>query len=167
MGIQEITKKYPSTFKLMQSINWIFFIVAVLTLVSCNKNILRVQSDYISVENLASFHIGTPDPRMINPSVGQRLSLSWYFPQSYYYSHEIKIRLKLHFGNHTLDELWISPEKAYGIYVLNLINQDFFEKKGILTYKAEVFSNDVVVEEWVHQLWVELISFDSKEILID
>jgi len=136
-------------------------LLCLLFLTGCNKNLLRLQVDYISKESLASYHVGTPDPRLIYPPVGQRMILSWIFPKSFFESQDLTIKLTMHFGDHSIEELNISPKKAYGIYVYCLLNDKYYDKGGFLTYKAEVCCNGKIIEEWHHHLWTELISFDE------
>ena len=50
--------------------------------------------------------------------------------------------------------------KSHGLYLFTLINEDYFEKGGILTYKAELIKGDQILDEWYHQLWTDLILID-------
>lgn len=127
----------------------------------CFQRHLRIQVDYLSRESLASFHVGTPDPRLLYPPVGQRLILTWTFPKKYANYGDHSIRLTLHFGNYTEEQLWIYPKEAYGVYCYCLANQHYFDKKGLLAYKAELFVDGCLIEEWNHQLWARLITFDN------
>lgn len=141
----------------------LLFLCALL-LTGCLKRHLRIQVDYLSRESLASYHVGTPDPRLLYPPVGQRLILTWTFPRKYaecnYTNHAI--RLTLHFGNYTEEQVWIHPKNSYGVYCYCLSNQRYFDKEGILAYKAELYVDNRLVEEWNHQLWTKFILFDNE-----
>ncbi|MEC7839160.1 MAG: hypothetical protein VX777_03875 [Chlamydiota bacterium] len=140
--------------------NLILFSLLILT--SCNKNLLRVQVDYISKESLASYHVGTPDPRLIYPPVGQRMIISWLIPKQHFDTNDITIKVTMHFGDHSIDTLNITPKNAMGMYVYCLLNDRYYDKCGFLTYKAEVCCNGMVIEKWQHHLWTELITFDEN-----
>lgn len=135
-----------------------FFLFSLILFSSCNNNLVRVQVDNISKEFLASYHVGTPDPRLLNPPIGQRLTLSWYFPFKVFEHSNIKIKIYLHFGDHTMEEIEFFPKRNSGFYLYSLINNRYYEKKGLLTYKVEVFQDEIIIKECRHQLWVELIS---------
>lgn len=127
---------------------------------SCNRQFLRVQVDYLSRESLASYHVGTPDHRLKAPPVGQRMIVAWYFPGRYFKNNEITFKIKLHFGNHTEEIFCIKPMKNSGFYNYFLLNEDFFTKNGLLSYKVEAYAGSCLIKEWKHQLWVELIQLD-------
>jgi hypothetical protein len=130
---------------------------------SCQQKILRMQVDNISRENLASYQVGTPDPRLIYPSVGQRMIISWYIPKEEFNTNDISIKISIVYGNHTKEELWYKPQQACGMYVRALLNEQYFEKCGILTYKSEMYACDQPIKYWKHHLWTELISFDPLD----
>lgn len=137
----------------------LFFLIP-LACLSCSREYLRVQVDYISKQNLASYHVCTPDPRLINPPQGQRMLISWYLDREKL-SHNINIKVTLRYGNQTEEEFWIYPKKQYGFYTLCLLNREYYEKGGIITYKAEMFIDHCLVKEWRHQLWTKLITFEN------
>lgn len=137
-------------------------LLCTLLLSGCWNQHLRIQVDYLSRESLASFHVATPDPRLLYPPVGQRLILTWQFPKKYAPFSNHLIRLTIHFGDYTEEQYMISPKEAYGVYCYCLANQRYFDKRGILAYRAELFVDDCLVEERNHQLWTKLILFDNE-----
>lgn len=50
----------------------------------------------------------------------------------------------------------------YGYHVFSILNEDYFSKNGILTYKVDLIGNGVILDQWRHQLWAELITFDDQ-----
>lgn len=145
----------------MQPIRFLISLCLLLLFSSCSYETLRVQVDYISRENLASFHVGTPDPRLLYPPQGQRLILTWYIPY-HKIQRNIAIKLNIRYGNHTEEVKWIYPKKAYGFHIYCLQNRDYYSKCGILTYKAEMYIDHCLTKEWRHQLWTQLITFKSE-----
>lgn len=121
---------------------------------SCSAKYLTVYTDYLSHENLASSHIGSPDPQLNHPPVGQRLILSWSVPKRY---RNLHLEITLRFRTREEYSMSIPLKNVSGDYIYSLINEDYFQKRGILTYKVDLFSENSLLEEWKHQLWTELI----------
>lgn len=140
-------------------------LLALFLLSSCSKKILRLQMDYVSRENLASYHVGTPDRQLICPPVGQRMLISWYIPQKEFIPNETQIKVSLVYGNHTEEEFWITPKNFCSMYVHYLLNENYFEKCGILTYRAKMYQCGQLVKCWKHHLWTEIISFEEEKIV--
>ncbi len=139
-----------------------YLILAALLLTGCGGKILMVQTDYLSHENLASFHVGTPDPRLRNPPLGQRLIVNWSIPhwnQLTPYTLTVKIRFK----NGTSTEENLEIHKSKGTYVFSLLNEEYFAREGFKTYIATIKSDGAVLEEWRHQLWANLIEITEDE----
>lgn len=138
------------------------FILLVLAFVAtgCVKHHIRLQTDYLSRENLASYHVGTPDPLLYCPPIGQRLIMSWSVPYGWIHELDLKIQLRMIFRDHTEECVEITLARAYGLFTYCLVNDDYFEKGGILTYQATLIKGDEVIDEWRHQLWTELITIE-------
>lgn len=135
---------------------------AALLLVGCTQNKLTVFTEYLSIESLPSYHIGTPDPRLYNPDVGERLHIQWSLPPQEY-TGSLKLKLSLHFGDRTEKVHWADLSSPSGTYIYTLINQDYWDKKGIFTYKVELFQDDsgecgkCAIQTWTHMLYAERI----------
>jgi hypothetical protein len=127
------------------------------------RQILTVQTEYLSHENLASYHVRTPDPLLWNPPIGQRLLVSWQLPPSIKCTEDLALNIQLHFHNHTTKTEIVPVRRNTGTYVYALLNADYSEKKGILTYKVQLTLADQILEEWRHQLWVELITLNEDK----
>ncbi len=139
---------------------YFLFLSPLLMTTGCMKHHLHLQTDYLSRENLASYHVGTPDPLLYCPPIGQRLIMSWSVPREWLREEELKVALHLIYRNHTQEYKEIFLIKSHGLYLFTLINEDYFEKGGILTYKAELIKGDQILDEWCHQLWTDLILID-------
>lgn len=71
--------------------------------------------------------------------------------------------LHLLFKNHTQEEMIYPIEDRYGMEVFSLLNEQYRDKSGLLTYHAEIRTkNGKVYQEWTHQLWVHLITFEEN-----
>ncbi len=122
-----------------------------------------MQVDNISRENLASYHVGTPDPRLIHSPLGQRMIVCWYLPKQDFNLQDFSIKISIIYGNHTQEDIWYKPRQYCGMYVRALLNEQYFEKCGILTYKSEMYACDQLIKCWKHHLWTELITFDNLD----
>lgn len=129
----------------------------------CSLHPLTVQTQYLSHENLASYYVGTPDPHLDHPAIGERLLVQWCLSKCTFEGQELTLRLKIRFHNHKEDEITIPIEKKSGYYLYDLTNEEFCETGGILTYLAEIRNGNCVVESWKHPLWAPLISFDKNK----
>lgn len=134
-----------------------------LFLCACCKGFLTVQTDYITVRDLASYFVNTPDPRQNCPSVGQRLIVSWSLPKYFLCYENLRLEITIRFKNHEEVLEVIHLSKNRGTYVFTLLNEDYFSKEGILTYKVDLLGKDLVLEEWRHQIWTDLILLQDGE----
>ncbi len=132
-------------------------------LFGCSRERLNVYTDYLSYKNLASYRVGTPDPLQNNPPTGQRLILSWNLTKNMLEKENLHLELTVRFRNGEQISENISIFRRSGSYYYYLINDEFFEKKGILTYKVDLIGDGEVIDKWRHQLWTEMIIFDEEE----
>jgi hypothetical protein len=123
----------------------------------CNRDRLSIYTEYINPADLASSFVQTPNPCQNDPTLGQRLILSWLFPKEYIRMNDLHIDLTIRLRNREEIKKKIPIKHSSGTYTYSLIDEDFFEKKGILTYKADVVGNCQILDTWRHQLWTELI----------
>lgn len=126
---------------------------------SCNAPRLAIHTDFVGIESLASFYVGSPDPQLTCPDYGERLHIAWNVPCSAHLAIHARIRFK------NLTEIeWTFPlEKPRGRSTYILLNEDYDRSGGILTYKVtlvnETNEGQIIVEEQHHALWTELILF--------
>lgn len=98
------------------------------------------------------------------PPHGQKIVLQWAVPPDLLEQNP-QIVFHVIYRNHT-EKTFVYPiESRLGYEVYSLLNHDFDETGGIMTYAAEITTQDEeVYREWKHQLWVNLITLDeSKE----
>jgi len=138
---------------------WLIISLGCAALVGCTADKLNVYTEYYSFEDLASYHVETPDPILHDPPVGQRLVVSWSLPSDYLLCEDLHILVHIRFCNKEEVIKKICIEENTGIHTFCLTNESYFEKGGILTYKVELYGNHILLDEWCHQLWVDLITF--------
>lgn len=129
---------------------------------SCQTRILTVQTEYLSHENLASFHVGTPDPRLANPPLGQKLIVSWSIPH-YCGEETYDLFVKIRFKDGTLVEETRAIYKPTGTFVYPLLNEEYFARGGFKTYVAGIGRDGEIIEEWRHQLWANVIEIPEND----
>jgi hypothetical protein len=135
----------------------LFFLCALAFLASCSKYTLSVRQQKVDPSYLASAHVGTPDPRRKNPPVGQKLIVKWRVPVDLL-DEKPYVALYLLYKDYSEGKVCFPIEDRSGYAVYSLLNPEFEEKRGILTYRAEVVTeNGTIYNEWKHQLWVNLI----------
>jgi hypothetical protein len=132
-----------------------------LMLLSCNRSLIIVQTEYLSHKNLASYHVGTPDPMLFDPPIGQRLTISWNIPKHYLTYDDLHIKTTVRLRNHQEVVEKFRIDKPVSNWVYALMNKDYCESGGILTYKVELFGCNEVIDAWYHQLWTDLIQFEK------
>ena len=54
-------------------------------------------------------------------------------------------------------------KRSFGTTLYRLLNEEYCESGGFLTYKVQLFAGGCIHEEWRHQLWAELITIDIND----
>lgn len=124
---------------------------------SCTSNHLAVYTDYLSNETLASYVVETPDPCLNHPNIGQRVIIIWTLKKCHLSYQDLHLKIFIRFRNKKEIVLLHPIRHAKGTYVYTLLNQEYIDNGGILTYKVELMGNDNIIEEWRHQMWTNLI----------
>lgn len=137
-------------------------IVIAMSLTSCLKKQLVVQTRYFSHEDLASFYVNTPDPLQNDPPFGQSLLIFWQLDRDTCRFKDIEITYRIRFRNKTEIQESFKVNKLSGFYTYSIFNEDYFNSGGILTYIVDLKADGEIVEEWRQQLWKELIIFEDK-----
>lgn len=128
-----------------------------LLLTSCTFHRLQVQTQYLSHEDLASYHVQTPDPHIECPLIGQRLLIQWGLPACYLAYEDLKLTLKVRLRNRHEHVRSLVLKETKGTYLYRVINNVYRSSGGIATYKVEITGGGQVLETWKHPLWVDLI----------
>ncbi|MDJ0651744.1 MAG: hypothetical protein QNJ27_01870 [Simkaniaceae bacterium] len=104
--------------------------------------------------------MGSPDPLQKNPPKGQELIVQWRLPRNFFHK-QMTLVLDLLYKNYTRETLSYPISRCRGVVTYSLLGDDYREKEGLLTYKAEIRDKEGdVIQEWKQQLWTELIVID-------
>ncbi len=131
-------------------------------LLGCGLRRLDVQTQYFTHESLASFHVGTPDPMLDEPTIGQRLLIQWSLSKEEIMNGDVYLHLIVRFRNHIEEKIEIPIRTTSNHYVYTLKNKKYEETGGILTYYVEIKRQDLVLATWKHPLWVPLIQINTR-----
>lgn len=106
-------------------------------------------------------HAETPDPKAERGEVGQRLIISWDLPYKEFHKHLWQVKVQIQFGNRTEEEKTKKITNFEGDWVLKWSGRPYVDKRGIVSYKAELMRDGAVVNTFQHQLWCELIRLED------
>ena len=145
----------------MKTCQYYFLFILLFFLCSCEKYYLSVKHEHVNQTSLASTFVGSPDPRKEHPPNGEELILQWRLPPKSL-DQELTLVLKIVYRDYT-EEIHVYPVgRRRGVLTFSLLNEKFLEKKGFLTYKAEIKNSDGKVQkEWQQKLWFHLINIED------
>lgn len=129
---------------------------------SCTQR-LDVQTRYLGLETLASYYVGTPDPQLDRPPVGQRLIISWNLTKENLTLNDLHLRVTVRLRDHKEHVVTVPITNRKGYYFYDVTNHDYCETGGIVTYKVEIVGKGQIIDCWRHPLWVELIKFEPSQ----
>lgn len=132
-------------------------------LASCSSRMLTVHSDYVTIESLASFYVDTPDPLLNCPPYGERLVISWSVPSRLMKLEDPHLVLTLRYRNRDQIVRKIPLRRPSGTTLFRVLNDEYCETGGFLTYRVQLIAGSCMYEEWRHQLWAELIAIDQLD----
>lgn len=138
------------------------FIVFFLLLAGCSNHYLSLEKMRIDRSYLASTFVESPDPLQLNPPYGERVLIAYCIPRDAMPQHP-KIVLTLLFNSFEQKRVEIPLKSSLGNDSYSLLGEEFIQTGGILTYKAEVVTEEgESLLHWKHQLWTELITIDER-----
>ncbi|MFA6914963.1 MAG: hypothetical protein WC222_01075 [Parachlamydiales bacterium] len=135
-----------------------FLLALCILLAGCCKNTLELYTEFLGVEQYASYYIGTPDPALCNPDFGQMLVVKWDLPSEYLCYGRIHILVTLRYQSGKEEEIDLPLCKRSGTSSWKLMNENFLATGGIATYKAVLMSDSTPLSYWNQTLWNETIS---------
>lgn len=141
------------------------FMIAFLLLTGCQRGMLNVYTEYISIKDLASYHVGTPDPRLYNPPFGEQLMINWKVPTPYLADSDLHLLLRVRYGNHEETIVKVPIKKKAGLYIFPLEGDAYCEKRGIQSYRIELRGEQVLYDAATHLLWKEWIQLVSLPVI--
>ena len=140
-------------------------LLMMMPLVLCGcKDKLYVSNQHLSPDYLASSYVGSPDPSAEHFDDGVQLYVSWRVSKETLEKHP-QLVVDVIFGDLTEQRFEFIIAKRSDFQTIRLLEPVFSEKKGILTFRAEIITeNKDVIAEWKHQLWTPLLHIDGETI---
>lgn len=123
---------------------------------SCGKPPLTLYTQYIDRRELASYHVGTPDPKLDCPDIGQRLVVKWNVPLDSKIE-ECRIEMKALLGNRQTKSWSFGLSCRNGYRLIELLNEEYCQTQGFVAFKAELWEGLLLRAVWQHQLWNETV----------
>lgn len=124
----------------------------------CEAHLLEIRKQYLSSDYLASEQIDTPDPRR-SDFCGEELLIRWKAP--FKHGRPLFLHLCLFFANWQREERWIPLSKCVGYFHYRLLGDDFCIYRDIVAYKAELYSEDELLEQIIHPLYADKIESEK------
>lgn len=131
-------------------------------MVGCGGAHLSVRQRSIDASYLASTFVGSPDPRQEDPPHGQMLVIDWRVDDEMLCQRP-RVVLEVIMRNYEQRLIEQEIDDTAGYFTYSVLNRDFEQTKGILTYRASLVMKDgTVLKTWKQQLWVDLLEFDQE-----
>jgi len=141
-------------------LGWVLLLVAG---VGCEKHYIQVTKAPITEESLASVFAKTPDPRQLSPPYGEELVVQWNLPVAAR-SKKLFLELTMIYRDYSEETLRCAIEDIRGVFSYFLLGADYEVKKGILTSKVDIVTEEgEILKQWHHRLWVSLIHKELEE----
>jgi len=130
-----------------------------LTVACHHPRMIRARSEYLNPGYLASSHIETPDPCR-GCFTGQQVVVSWNVPCRCL---PADIELWVRYGDRCFTKIVHPISTPSGFWIYRLIDDDFRKLKGIVAYSAKLTKEGVVLDQWNHHLWADLVEVLDEE----
>lgn len=154
---------YQQHQKLLVHILRVLIFLIPLVFTSCAHSFLSVYSDYLTERSLASYHVDTPDPLKICPSIGQRLIVTWSLPKCYQKIPHLYLDVQIKFRNLTERREFVPITRLNDTYVYEILNEDYRDTQGFLTYLVILMQDQHVLQQWRHSMWTDLILLQAEK----
>jgi hypothetical protein len=132
-----------------------------LLLAGCaRKTELTVYNQAVDKKYLASTKVKTPDPRQHPVDRGQRLIIAWSAPGANFKKDCWSLKAYLQYGNRKEEVKEIAVQRRFGEWTLEWVGDEFYHKRGVVSYKVDLLKNGVVEKTFCHQLYCEIIRLE-------
>lgn len=136
----------------MRTLLFCFPIISLFT--GCHHSSLSCRTEYLYPDHLASEKTLTPDPCRLC-FYGQQVILHWNLPHC---CPPDELVLHVRYGTREQGTFrWSLHANARGYRIYRLVNDDYWSKEGIVSYKAELFCGEELIDAWTHHLWTDVI----------
>ncbi|MCE5293879.1 MAG: hypothetical protein LLF94_04630 [Chlamydiales bacterium] len=128
---------------------------------SCSQPPLTVETGYFTRKDLASSHVGTPDPTKQQEVFGQRIYIAWNLSKQEYAQGQTTLHIQARLKKGGILTQDVPLDAASGRYIFPIVGDNYSKKGGLLSYKVELLSNGKPLATSSHKFWVEEIHFSE------
>jgi hypothetical protein len=144
---------FYSDFHTLVGVKRLLFLGLVL-LAGCSERIV-IYHHFIKEEDMASSRMKTPDPTPAPP--GERLVVYWLIPSSYGGAQKKQLELSVRYHSGELESELFDLEGRSGHQAWQVRGKRYEETGGIAAYRALLYADSQLIEEWRHLVWAEPI----------
>lgn len=127
-------------------------------LCGCQQSVLFIHEQDLGPKSLASWHVGSPDPRCA--PCGQMFVIEWLLSKRQLECCP-RVVLDLVYCNNTQESFEFPIEKLIGYETVRVEGEQFTCTGGVMTYRARILTNtDEEIAQWKHQLFVKIINLE-------
>ena len=131
--------------------------IFLLTFTGCTTGYIQVEKIKTEKRTYASRFANTPDPRRLNPPKGEKLYVNWSIPLEFR-DGQYRIKVDIVYRNLSRETFLFPVKRRAGARIIELVGDEFKEKKGYLVYKFEIIDLDgEVISDYTHRMWVDII----------
>lgn len=128
----------------------------------CQANFVTVVQEKMHRSLLASSFVDSPDPLQSNPPHGKKLYISWNMNRECNLE-ECRLRISMIFRNRDIKTVELAIPRNRGTIVYSLLDQEYYETQGLLTYKVEILTKkEEILALWTHQMWVNIVELRNS-----
>lgn len=121
----------------------------------CAPRYLQVRSAYLTPCDLAAYQIGAKELGE-RCYLGQEVVIFWKTPRCHC-EKALSLCLDLCYGNQERESILFPLDTSRGYLTYRLLNEEYWNKRGIVAYKVELFADGESISFWRHHLFVERI----------
>lgn len=134
-----------------------FLFLCALLLTGCCSQTLQLYTEFIGVEQYASYHVGTPDPYLCCPELGQILVVKWDLPPHICRMKNLHVDIRVRYYDGSEEQIIFPVRKRDETRIWKVVDDLYNTCGGIATYKAILFSEFTPLYTHEHLLWNETI----------
>lgn len=140
----------------------LIYILLSLLVSSCVPVPLSIQTQTLNHTMLASYHIGTPDPRKQSPLLGKRLLVQWCIPRTLLKEYPF-LTLIVRSCQHEEKKIVRPITTQCGTFIYEITGEEFLRSGGVMSYCASLCTaSGQQISVWRHPLWVPLIHIGQE-----
>jgi hypothetical protein len=120
---------------------------------------LEVRTEPLYPDYLAANQINTPDPCW-DYFFGEQIVIYYKFPFSCRDSKNLALTIR--YKNKEWEKRVFPLTRRKGYFIFRVVNDNYWKRGGLLSYKVELCAEGCVIKTWTHHLFVEKIEVNQE-----